>query len=289
MFNFVAEIGCNHLGSMDLAKEHIDVFSSFSQAKIMKFQKRTLMNLMTPEEYQAPHPHPEFAHGQTYGEHRENLEFNMQQHQELFNYCQNKNLQYACSAWDLQAAMDLVRYLPGLAYIKIPSASNLNFKMMSYILENSFCDLHVSLGMTTRQEIDQILDFLAQKNSEKRAVVYACTSGYPLAFEDVYLLEITRLKEMCASQFLGIGFSNHALGIAMDIAAATLGATWIERHVVTCRSTIRHTDAAASLEPDGVRKLIRDLSALEKALKFKNSDHLPEVEKVQRQKLKRVK
>lgn len=289
MVNFVAEIGCNHLGSLDLAKEHIDVFSSFSKAKIFKFQKRSLINLLTSEEYQKPHPHPEFSYGETYGKHREALEFSMFQHEILYQYCKDKGLQYACSAWDLQSAIDLIKYLPGLEYIKVPSASNLNFKMMSYILENSFCDLHISLGMINYKEIDQILDFISKNNSEKRTVVYACTSGYPLEFEDVYLLEISRLRNLCGSQFLGVGFSNHALGIAIDIAAATLGATWIERHVVTCRSSIRHTDAAASLEPTGAFKLIRDLSALEKALKFKNPDAIPKVEMEQRLKLKREK
>lgn len=285
MINFVAEVGCNHLGSIALAKEHIDVFSTFSNVKYIKFQKRTLKDLLTKEEYDAPHPNPMYAHGETYGKHREALELTIEQHIELARYCENKNVTYACSAWDIGSAKDLLNNIPKIAYIKIPSASNLNFTLIKYIIDNSACGIHISLGMTDSSEVYSILNFLAINNAEKRTVMYACTSGYPVDFKDLCLKEISNLKELCGSQFAGIGYSGHHLGIAMDIAAATLGATWIERHIVTCRSTIKHTDAPASLEPDGARKLVRDLDALEKALTYKN--YMPEIEQIQRAKLKR--
>lgn len=284
---FVGEIGCNHLGDLDLAKKHIDIFSEFSKVKYLKFQKRTISDLLTEEEYNAPHPNPEYAHGSTYGKHREALEFTIEQHQELFDYCQFKNVTYACSAWDFNSAKELIKGLPKLEYIKIPSASNLNFRMMKFIAENSQCDLHISLGMTTKKEIEEIEEFIFEHQIPHRVIMYACTSGYPVDYKDLALLEISRLKSKYKNLLKGIGFSGHHLGIAMDIAAATLGATWIERHVVTCRSTIRHTDAPASLEPDGARKLVRDLSNLELALNYKNGEDLLEVEKTQRKKLKR--
>lgn len=290
---FVGEVGCNHLGSMALAKEHIDIFADFAKVKYIKFQKRTISDLLTPEEYNAPHPNPEYAHGATYGQHREALEFSMDQHQELFDYCKYKNVIYSCSVWDFNSAKDLIVHLPDLEYIKIPSASNLNFRMMKYIVENSNCDLHISLGMTTYKEIQEIEEFVFEHHIQNRVVVYACTSGYPVEYKDLSLLEISNLKSKYKNLFKGVGFSGHHLGIAMDIAAATLGATWIERHIVTCRSTIRHTDAPASLEPDGARRLVRDLSNLESALTYKINrtnntlGDLLEVEKVQRAKLKR--
>lgn len=284
-FNFVGEVGCNHLGNMDLAKKHIDVFSDFSGVKYIKFQKRTISDLLTPEEYISPHPNPEYAHGSTYGQHREALEFSIDQHVELFNYCDNRDVKYVCSAWDLNSAKELVEYIPDMEYIKIPSACNLNFKMLDYIYDNFRGKVHISLGMTTMEEFRKITQFIHEEGAGWRTVLYACTSGYPVDYKDLALLEISNLKAMF-SNFEAIGFSGHHLGIAMDIAAATLGATWIERHIVTCRSTIRHTDAPASLEPDGARRLVRDLSNLELALNFKKNEIL-DVEQVQRLKLKR--
>jgi sialic acid synthase len=115
-------------------------------------------------------------------------------------------------------------------------------------------------------------------------VIYSCTSGYPVAFEDVCLLEISRLKEKYGNRVLDIGFSGHHLGIAIDMAAYTLGAIWIERHFTKDR-TWKGTDHAASLEPTGLGKLVRDLNATYRSLNYKSSDLLA-VEIPQREKLK---
>ena len=116
-------------------------------------------------------------------------------------------------------------------------------------------------------------------------MLYACTSGYPVPAEDVCLLEIKRLKETYGKDIKGIGFSGHHLGIAIDIGALTLGAKYFERHFTLDR-TWKGTDHAASLEPDGLRKLARDLRTVDKALAFKPNEIL-DVEIPQRQKLKR--
>ena len=105
-----------------------------------------------------------------------------------------------------------------------------------------------------------------------------------MPFEDVCLLEITRLKELYGNRVKEIGFSGHHLGIAVDVAAYTLGATWVERHYTLDR-TWKGTDHAASLEPEGLRRLVRDLKAVNKALTYKKEDVL-DIEKVQREKLK---
>ena len=116
-------------------------------------------------------------------------------------------------------------------------------------------------------------------------VIYNCTSGYPVPFEDICLLDIKRLYEKFENRVKAIGFSGHHLGIAVDAAAVALGAQYVERHYTLDR-TWKGTDHAASLEPDGVRKLARDCRAVAKALTYKQEDIL-DIEKVQRNKLKK--
>jgi N-acetylneuraminate synthase len=168
--------------------------------------------------------------------------------------------------------------------IKIPSACNNNFEMLGWLCDNFKGEIHASTGMTTKDEIEDLVIFFEQKQRNNDLILYNCTSGYPVPFEDVALLEITRLKEKYDNRVKGIGFSGHHLGIAVDVAAYTLGATWIERHYTLDR-TWKGTDHAASLEPNGIRKIVRDLKAVHKALNYKREDIL-DIEKVQRKKLK---
>src|SRR5690606_34000915 len=134
--------------------------------------------------------------------------------------------------------------------------------------------IHISTGMTTKNETAGVVDFFAQKNRNKDLVLYNCTSGYPVPFEDVCLLDIRLLAEKYADKAKHIGFSGHRLGTAVDVAAFTLGANIIERHYTIDR-TWKGTDHAASLEPMGLRKLSRDLHAVHQALSYKSSDILP--------------
>ena len=142
----------------------------------------------------------------------------------------------------------------------------------------------MSFGMTTRDEEEKIISFFESKGRNKDLVIYDCTSGYPVPFEDVCLMEIKRLREKYEDRVKAIGFSGHHLGIAVDVAAYTLGATIFERHYTLDR-TWKGTDHAASLEPDGVRKLVRNLHAVHDSLTYKSSEILP-IERVQRDKLK---
>jgi N-acetylneuraminate synthase len=278
----IAEIGCNHKGDMDIAKELIQMAKIFCKADIVKFQKRTNKDLLTEEQYNAPHPNPMHSYGDTYGEHREFLEFTVEQHRELRDYCDEIGIEYSTSVWDLNSAKEIASLKPKL--IKIPSACNNNFEMLEWLAKNYQGEIHVSTGMTTKQEIEDIINFFAKFDRNKDLVIYSCTSGYPVPFEDISLLEITNLKEKYGALVKEIGFSGHHLGIAADIAAYTLGATYIERHYTLDR-TWKGTDHSASLEPDGLRRLCRDLKAVNKALTFKKQDIL-DIEKVQREKLK---
>lgn len=278
----IAEIGCNHKGDMEIAKELIQMAKIFCKADIVKFQKRTNKELLTEEQYHAPHPNPMHAYGNTYGEHREYLEFSIDQHRELRDYCDDIGIEYSTSVWDLTSAMEIADLNPKL--IKIPSACNNNYEMLQWLALNYKGEIHISTGMTTKKEISDLVTFFTKYNRNKDLVIYSCTSGYPVPFEDISLLEITNLKEKYGSQVKDIGFSGHHLGIAVDMAAYTLGATYIERHYTLDR-TWKGTDHSASLEPDGLRKLCRDLKAVNKALHFKKKDIL-DIEQVQRDKLK---
>lgn len=278
----IAEIGCNHKGEMSIAKEMIMIAATFCKVDVVKFQKRTNKELLTKEQYDSPHPNPENSYGKTYGEHREYLELDLDQHYQLKKWCQNFGVEYSTSVWDLTSAKQITELNPSM--IKIPSACNLNFEMIDFLLENYKGELHLSFGMTTHEEEELVVSRFEQKGRAKDLVAYSCTSGYPVDFKDICLYEITRLKNTYESRVKDIGFSGHHLGIAADIAAMTLGANWVERHYTLDR-TWRGTDHAASLEPDGLRKLSRDLRNVSKALDYKNEEIL-DVEKVQREKLK---
>jgi N-acetylneuraminate synthase len=279
----VAEIGCNHKGDFEIAKEMIKIAKIFCNADVVKFQKRTPKELLTEEEYNAPHPDPHNAYGKTYGEHREFLEFSIEQHKELKNYAEKEfNIVYSTSVWDMTSLREVISIKP--EFLKIPSAMSTNWMMHDYICNNYEGEIHISTGMTSKVEIGKIISFYENHKRNKNIVLYHCTSGYPIDFGEVCLLEIARLKKEFGDKVKSIGFSGHHKGIAIDIAAYTLGATWIERHFTLDR-TWKGTDHAASLEPDGLRRLKRDLYAAHEALKFKEVDFL-EVEKKQAKKLR---
>ena len=279
----IAEIGCNHKGDMAIAKEMIMTAALYCKVDAVKFQKRCNKELLTEEEYAAPHPHPENAYGRTYGEHREFLEFTLEQHRQLQEWCNEFNIEYSCSVWDVTSAKEICSLHPNM--IKVPSACNLNKDLLFYLCDNFSGEIHLSFGMTVKEEEEMIISFFESRKRNKDLVIYACTSGYPVPFEDICLLEITRLKENYLSRVKAIGFSGHHLGIAVDSAAVALGVDWVERHYTLDR-TWKGTDHAASLEPDGVRKLSRDCRAVAKALTFKRKDVL-DIEFVQRNKLKK--
>ncbi|NLO09337.1 MAG: N-acetylneuraminate synthase [Clostridiales bacterium] len=278
----IAEIGCNHKGDLDIAVEMIKMAKIFCDADVVKFQKRNNVELLTPEQYNAPHPNPHNSYGTTYGEHREFLEFNAEQHKELYEKCKEIGIEYSTSVWDMTSAKEIVAFNPKM--IKIPSACNNHFNMLSWLCDNFEGEIHISVGMTTREEEEKIVRLFESKGRNKDLVLYSCTSGYPVPFKDVCLLEITRLVNTYGSMVKQIGFSGHHNGFAIDIAAYTLGASVIERHFTLDR-TWKGTDHAASLEPDGIRRLKRNLLATYESLSYKSNEILP-IEQEQRDKLK---
>ena len=278
----IAEIGCNHMGNIDIAKEMIETAETFCKADAVKFQKRCNKELLTEEQYNAPHPNPANSYGKTYGEHREFLEFTKEQHRELQEYCNKCGIEYITSVWDLTSAKEIAALNP--KFIKIPSASNNNFEMLSWLCENYKGEIQISFGMTTHEEEKEIVELFEKCGRNKDLTIFCCTSGYPVPMQDVCLLEITRLREEYGNRVKRIGFSGHHNGIAIDVAALTLGAEVFERHYTLDR-TWKGTDHAASLEPDGMRRLKRNLAQTYQALTYKSEEILP-IEKVQREKLK---
>merc|ERR1719316_1648824 len=248
----IAEIGCNHKGELEIAKQLLTSAQECG-ATVGKFQKRTPKELLTPEQYAAPHPNPHNSYGDTYGAHREALELSVEDHKELQDHCKKIGLEYSCSVWDTTSARDIVSLNPSL--IKVGSPSNQHWEMQKVLRDEYEGDVHISTGMTTKEEIEKIVSFweAGKGDAKNRLVLYNCTSGYPL-------------------------------GIAVDVAAYALGATWNERHFTKDR-TWKGTDHAASLEPQGMGKLCRDLKATWKCMTPKATDILP-IEAEQRAKLK---
>jgi N-acetylneuraminate synthase len=270
------------MGQMEIAKDLIETAAHFCKADAIKFQKRCPKELLTEEQYNAPHPNPMHSYGATYGEHREKLEFDLDQHKQLKKWCEDAGIIYSTSVWDLTSAKEITTLHP--QFMKIPSACNTHFEMLQWLCDHYDGEIHLSFGMTTHAEEEQIVELFEKNNRAKDLVLYNCTSGYPVPFKDICLLEINRMRNQYEHRVKAIGFSGHHLGIAVDVAAYTMGACFIERHYTLDR-TWKGSDHAASLEPDGVRKLVRNLNAVYDSMTYKQEEILP-IEQVQRDKLK---
>ena len=278
----IAEIGCNHMGEMSIAKELIDMAKE-AGAGFVKFQKRNNKELLTEEQYNSKHPVPDNSYGDTYGAHREFLEFNVTQNKELKEYCDSVSITYSTSVWDVTSAKEMVTFSP--EFLKVPSACNNNFEMLRVLRDEFKGQVQLSIGMTTKEEVEEIVSFFEETDQAKsRLLIYSCTSGYPVPAKDVALLEINWLYDNYGDRVNEIGFSGHHLGVALDVAAYTLGAKWIERHFTKDRDW-KGTDHGASLEFKGMEELVKSLNETYEALHFKNSEILP-IEQTQRDKLK---
>ena len=188
----IAEIGCNHKGDFAIAKEMI-ISAKNCGADYVKFQKRDNKYLLG-KKYNSPHPVPENSYGKTYGEHRDFLEFNISQHIKLEKFCKKQGIGYSISVWDKISTTEVVKNLK-LDYVKIPSACNMNFDIHQILVKKFKKKIHISTGMTTFKEIDEIYKFYKKHNRHKDLIIYSCTSDYPVKSEDVCLLEIERMKK----------------------------------------------------------------------------------------------
>lgn len=280
----IAEIGCNHMGNIELAKKFIRIAKDYCNVDIVKFQTRDIETwaYRYPELYNVPHPNPENSYGETYKAHRQALEFTIEQHDQLKVYCDEIGITYSTSVWDLVSAKKIAFLNPKI--IKIPSACNTNYEMLEWLCNNYEGEIHISTGMTSNTELIKIVELFKAYDRNKDLVIYNCTSGYPVPYKDVCLLEINKLSEKFGHDVKEIGFSGHHLGIEVDVAAYTLGATVIERHF-TLNKELKGTDHKASLEPEEMKKLVTNLHDINEALNYKEKEIL-DIEEVQRKKLK---
>ena len=280
---FIADICCNHMGDFELAKKMI-LEAKKSGVKIVKFQKRDIATWerIKPDIYHSQHPNPNNSFGSTYKEHREFLEFDINKQKELKDFCNKNGLLYSVSVFDLNSAKEVININPDM--IKIPSASNCNFELLSFVCDNYKGEIHLSLGMINHEEIDKILNFIKEKNRAKDLIIYACTSGYPVQPKDTCILEVKYLIEKYSDIVKSIGFSGHHLNTAIDIGAYVLGAEYIERHFTLDRD-FKGTDHKLSLLPNEISKLLDDLSDVKESLQYKPNSFL-EIEQGEREKLR---
>ncbi|MBI4436401.1 MAG: N-acetylneuraminate synthase family protein [Candidatus Omnitrophica bacterium] len=247
----VAEIGINHNGDLRLAKALIDA-SKEAGADAVKFQKRTVEVVYTPEELARPRENP---FGFTNGDLKRGLEFDEKEYAEIDRYCKEKGILWFASCWD-EGSVDFIESFDVPCY-KIASASLTNHALLRYHRRKGK-PVILSTGMSTMEEICQAVDVLGPED----LVLLHCTSTYPSTPEELNLRMIQTLKEKFDCP---VGYSGHEVGLATTLSAATLGACVIERHITLDRS-MWGSDQAASVEPQGFKHLVKDIRLIESAL-----------------------
>lgn len=252
----IAEIGHNHQGSLEKAKQ------LFRQAKecgahAVKLQKRDNRTLYTKAMYNKPYDN-EHSFGATYGEHREALEFGRSEYSELRRYAAELGVTLFATAFDFRSA-DFLAELEMPAY-KIASGDLTNIPLLRYVARFQKPML-VSTGGGTLEDVRRAYDAIMPLNP--RLCLLQCTATYPTEPEDLNLRVISTLREHFPN--IVVGLSDHYNGISMAVAAYVLGARIIEKHF-TLNHTWKGTDQALSLEPIGMRKMVRDLQRVRIAL-----------------------
>jgi len=243
----VAEIGINHNGDINLAKKLIDM-AAFAGCDAVKFQKRTVELVYTPEELAKPRENP---FGPTNGDLKRGLEFGKKEYKEIDRYCKQRNIMWFASPWDIQS-VDFLEEFDVPCY-KIASACLTDETLLHYI-KSKRKPMIISSGMSTIEQIRRALKILGEDN----LILLHCTSTYPAKPEELNLSVIPWMKKIFNCP---IGYSGHEVGIAPALVATVLGACLIERHITLDRA-MWGSDHAASLEPNGINKVVRDIRYL---------------------------
>ncbi len=243
----IAEIGINHNGDINLAKKLIKMAHDLG-ADAVKFQKRTVDVVYTQHELEMERPNP---FGNTNGDLKRGLEFGYDEYREIVEYCKSLSILWFASCWDEESVDFIEQFNPPCH--KIASACLTNDKLISYI-KNKGRPILLATGMSTQEQIDHAVDILGQDN----LVIMHCTSTYPSSEAELNLNVIPNYMEKYECP---IGYSGHEKGVFPSVLAASMGACAIERHITTDR-TLWGSDHPASLEPEGLRRLIRDIRLL---------------------------
>lgn len=246
-----AEIGINHNGSLDTAKKLIDITVD-AGCDTVKFQKRTVDVVYTSEELAHPRESP---FGSTSGDLKYGLEFDLEKYQEIDKYCKEKNIMWYASCWDEGSVDFIERFNPPCYKIASPSLTDDGLLLYHRQFNRPII---LSTGMSTLEQIDHAVEVLGTED----LILLHCTSTYPSENEELNLRAIQTLKERYQ---IPVGYSGHEKGLQTTLAAVALGACMIERHITLDR-TMWGSDQAASVEPQGLRRLVRDIRVIEKAL-----------------------
>ncbi|MFE5671242.1 N-acetylneuraminate synthase family protein [Agromyces sp. NPDC056523] len=249
----IAEIGLNHNGDLRIAKRLIEVAAE-AGAQAVKFQKRT-PDISTPEHMKLmPRETPWGT--MSYLEYRHRVEFGRDEYAEIADHAALHGLDWFASPWDVPAVADLESY--GVVAYKIASASVTDLELLGAVRDTGK-PVILSTGMSTMDEIDRAVTVLGTE----RLVILHATSSYPMPPEEANLLMIPALKQ----RFPGVpvGYSGHERGLQISLAAVALGAVAVERHITLDR-TMWGSDHSASLEPQGLDHLVRDIRIIGDAL-----------------------
>jgi len=247
----IAEIGINHNGDIDLAKRLISVAVA-AGCDAVKFQKRTVDVVYSAEELARPRESP---FGTTNGDLKHGLELDYYDYQEIDAYCRTSKITWFASCWDEKSVDFLERFHPPC--YKIASASLTDDHLLEYTRATGK-PIILSTGMSTLEQIDHAVALLGK---EDLVLLHAC-STYPAYYEELNLRAIPIMR---ARYGVPVGYSGHETGISSTVAAAVLGACCVERHITLDRS-MWGTDHAASLEPNGMSRVVRDIRLVEQSM-----------------------
>jgi len=245
----IAEIGINHNGSLETAKKLIDI-AALSGCDAVKFQKRN-PDVCVPEHQKNKMRETPWG-TMTYLDYKYKVEFEKEEYDEIDRYCREKGVQWSASPWDIDSLKFLMEY--DIPWLKIPSAMITNEKLMKACAATGK-KIIFSVGMSTLDEADQAVKWL--EGSE--IVMLHCNSTYPAPLEDLNLSCIKTLKDRYDCE---IGYSGHEFRLGTTVAAVYLGATYLERHITLDR-TMWGSDHMASVEPQGLIKLVKGVRELE--------------------------
>jgi N-acetylneuraminate synthase len=249
---FTAEIGINHNGDLSIAKRLIDV-ASMAGSDAVKFQKRTPEKAVPPEYRDVVRETPWGL--MSYLEYRRRVEFDHEAYCEIGRYCKEKGIQWFASCWDEESVDFMERFEPPC--YKVASASLTDRQLLQKI-RSMGRPVVISTGMSTLEEIERAVDFLGTQD----LLIAHSTSTYPCSPQELNLRMIQTLK---ARFDCPVGYSGHEVGLQTTLAAVTLGASFIERHITLDRA-MWGSDQAASIEPWGLMRLVRDIRVIEQAL-----------------------